>query len=125
MCEVVEWTYLSQGTSKTGRNKTLSRSRKTRNEKLEKFTEKFDPLVNKKQSHEWKKELVQDPQEESSSRANRLKSVVNKIRGKKKIIVIKKNHLINLGDDDVMDKSQREDLIETQNEALKESQYHG
>ncbi|CAG8589040.1 17994_t:CDS:2 [Gigaspora rosea] len=105
LCDVVEWTYTNQGNSKTMGDKNPTKSRKTRNQELEKLADKFDTLLNKKRSRSEKNETVKDPLEESSSRANRLRSVVNEIRGYE-------------GDND---KTQRENRNETRNETHKEA----
>ncbi|CAG8607989.1 11792_t:CDS:2, partial [Racocetra persica] len=64
--------------SKTSDDKSI-KDRKSRNEELEKLVEKFSPPPNKKQPRNVTKNINEDPQEESSSRAKRLKSAINQV----------------------------------------------
>ncbi|KAF0374961.1 hypothetical protein F8M41_012824 [Gigaspora margarita] len=64
-------------------DKMLIKNRKTRNEELEKLAEKFDPVISRKLSRENRVETNHNPQEESSSRANKLRSAINDIKGNK------------------------------------------
>ncbi|CAG8801473.1 4801_t:CDS:2, partial [Gigaspora rosea] len=63
--------------SKTSDDKSI-KDRKSRNKELEKLVEKFSPRPNKKQPRNVTKNINEDPQEESSLRAKRLKSAINK-----------------------------------------------
>ncbi|CAG8486697.1 16118_t:CDS:2 [Racocetra fulgida] len=71
-------TYPNQGNSKTSDDKSI-KDRKSRNEELEKLVEKFSPPPNKKQPRNVTKNINEDPQEESFSRAKRLKSAINQV----------------------------------------------
>ncbi|CAG8473629.1 19675_t:CDS:2 [Cetraspora pellucida] len=72
--------YQNQGNSKTSKNNKSMKDRKLRNEELEKLVEKFSPPPNKKQSCKAKEDINEDPQEESSSRAKKLKFAMSDVK---------------------------------------------
>ncbi|CAG8786841.1 27379_t:CDS:2, partial [Racocetra persica] len=73
--EIIEWSYLSQVFSKSGADVPLIKNRRTRHKKLEKLAKKLNPTnkVTRKGKHLNSK----NAQEESSSRAIKLKNVAN------------------------------------------------
>ncbi|CAG8487262.1 13423_t:CDS:2 [Racocetra fulgida] len=74
VCDVIEWSYSNQETSKTGEDNASMKNRRMRNEELEKLVEKLDP-PNK--SSRKGKEISENAQEEGSSRAKKLKLAVD------------------------------------------------
>ncbi|CAG8535268.1 5025_t:CDS:2 [Racocetra fulgida] len=70
------------GNSKTADSKSI-KDRKSRNEQLEQLAEKFSPPPNKKQPRNVPDKITEDLQEESSSRAKRLKLAVGQINENK------------------------------------------
>ncbi|CAG8764718.1 11207_t:CDS:2, partial [Gigaspora rosea] len=65
--------------SKTVGDKISVKSRKNKNEELEKIAEKFRSLIQRKQSS-YRREQKNNSQEESLLRANRLKFLVNELK---------------------------------------------
>ncbi|CAG8482005.1 3318_t:CDS:2 [Racocetra fulgida] len=75
LCNVIEWSYPSQGSLKSGSDASTSKNRRFRNKELEKLAEKLDPP--NKTFRKRKEPYNENAQEESSSRAKSNAQIVN------------------------------------------------
>ncbi|CAG8759516.1 6514_t:CDS:2, partial [Racocetra persica] len=76
-CEIIEWSYPGQGSSKSSEDAPLLKNKKSRNKELEKLAEKLNPpnKTNRKSKHPY----IESAQEQSSSRAKRLRNTATNI----------------------------------------------